>query len=195
MTKIKLDKNNFNLHTEAGMELLEKSIQEVGVIESVTIDKDGEIITGNARQITFEKLGYKPKFIKLEENEYPVIETELEGEKRIRAAIMANTVSQANINLDLEKIQEIAVEQHNIDIEEIGVEIFDIAGDSDLFAAGTKEPEKFNGIEFILGSFRIKIGKKDPLYPLFEKLVENLQLPVDRPELQKKLIKICESVF
>ena len=78
---IKLDTNNFNKHTEDGMKLLEKSIQEVGAIESICIDKEGEIISGNARFETFEKLGYKPKVIELEDNEYPVIATNLEGEK------------------------------------------------------------------------------------------------------------------
>lgn len=119
--KIKLDPNNFNLHTKGGMELLEKSIKEVGAIESVTLDKNGEVVTGNARQQTFEKLGYKPKFIRLEQNEYPVIETDLEGEKRVKAALLANTVAKHNIRLDEEKIQEVAVEEYGIEVQELGV--------------------------------------------------------------------------
>ena len=75
--KIKFDTRNFNKHTPEGMELLEKSISEVGAIEGVTVDADGEIISGNARKETFDKLGYKPKFIDLAENEYPVIQTDL----------------------------------------------------------------------------------------------------------------------
>jgi ParB-like chromosome segregation protein Spo0J len=121
--KIKLDPRNFNKHTEDGMILLENSIREVGVIESISIDNNGDIITGNARFQTFEKLGYKPKIIKLEENEYPVIQTNLEGEKKVKAAIFANTISQKNINLDLNLIQEVAVEEFNIDLEELGIEV------------------------------------------------------------------------
>ncbi len=121
--KIKLDKQNFNKHTPEGMELLEKSIKEVGAIESVTIDKEGEVVTGNARQETFEKLGYKPKFITLEKDEYPVIQTDLSGEKRVRAAILANTTAQKNINLDYDLIQSVAVEEFEVDMEEVGVEI------------------------------------------------------------------------
>ena len=120
--RIKLDPNNFNRHTEGGMELLESSIKEVGAIEGITIDAKGEIISGNARFQTFEKLGYKPKIIELSENEYPVIATKLEGEKRVKAAILANTVAKKNISLDIDLIQEVAVEEYDIDIEEIGVE-------------------------------------------------------------------------
>ncbi|MCL1937002.1 MAG: hypothetical protein FWF52_01225 [Candidatus Azobacteroides sp.] len=47
--KISYDENNFNLHTDEGMELLEKSIRKVGVIESITISSDEKIISGNAR--------------------------------------------------------------------------------------------------------------------------------------------------
>jgi len=118
--RIKFDSNNFNRHTAEGMELLEKSIKEVGAIESIATDKNGEIITGNARKETFDKLGYKPKFIKLEENEYPVIETDLDGEKRVKASIFANTVALKNINLDTVKIEEAG-----INLEEVGIEVFD----------------------------------------------------------------------
>jgi len=120
--RIKIDPRNFNRHTESGMALLESSIKEVGAIESICIDKKGEIISGNARFETFEKLGFVPKIIELGENEYPVIQTELEGEKRVKAAILANTTSQKNINLDIELIQEVAIEEFKINIEEIGVD-------------------------------------------------------------------------
>ncbi|MDR1198545.1 MAG: hypothetical protein LBK94_05980 [Prevotellaceae bacterium] len=119
---IKIDPNNFNKHTEEGEQLLEKSVVEVGVIESIATDANGDIITGNARKKVFDKLGLKPKFIKLKEDEYPVIETDLDGEKRVKAAILANTVAQKNINLDVELIKEVAVNQLDIDIVELGVE-------------------------------------------------------------------------
>ena len=120
--KIKLDAKNFNRHTDSGMQLLEKSIGEVGVIESIAVDKKGEIITGNARFETFEKLGYKPRIVELGKMEYPVIQTNLEGEKRVKAAILANTTAQMNINLDMNLMQQVAVEEFDINIEEIGVE-------------------------------------------------------------------------
>lgn len=49
--KIKLtdftpDEKNFNRHTQYGMSLLEKSFENVGVIESVTVSSDDKIIGG-----------------------------------------------------------------------------------------------------------------------------------------------------
>jgi len=123
---IKIDPRNFNKHTPEGMGLLKKSVTEVGVIESIATDANGEIITGSARKEVFDELGLKPKFIKLKANEYPVIETKLTGEKRVKAAILANTVATKNINLDIELIQEVAVDIYDIEIEELGVDIVEV---------------------------------------------------------------------
>ena len=141
--KIKLDPKNFNLHTVSGMELLENSVKDVGVIESIAVDAEGEIITGNARFETFEKLGLTPKIVELADNEYPVIQTKLEGEKRVKAALYANTVSQKNINLDYDLIQEIAVEEFGIDVEEVGVELIDTLN-IDSFFDQSENPETKN---------------------------------------------------
>ena len=162
--RIKLDPQNFNRHTDEGMELLEHSIKEVGAIESVTIDKNGEIISGNARFKTFEKLGYKPKVIELSENEYPVIATNLEGEKRVKAAILANTTAKRNINLDTDLIQEIAVEQYEIDIDEVGVEIIKTVD----FSSFNKELNQSN-FENEKCFFKLMYSQKD-YYLLIEKL-------------------------
>lgn len=53
MIRIKPSKRNTNKHTEAGMELLENSINEVGVIESISVTKQGTIISGHARKEKF----------------------------------------------------------------------------------------------------------------------------------------------
>lgn len=44
---LKFDDENFNKHTEFGMSLLEKSLQEFGAGRSVLIDKNNRIIAGN----------------------------------------------------------------------------------------------------------------------------------------------------
>lgn len=51
--KIKLsnlspDNRNNNKHTPYGMDLLEKSVNKVGIIESITVSNDDKIISGNA---------------------------------------------------------------------------------------------------------------------------------------------------
>ena len=44
------DDKNMNLHTQYGMSLLEKSVEKVGIIESITVSADDKVISGNARQ-------------------------------------------------------------------------------------------------------------------------------------------------
>jgi len=158
---IKLDSKNFNRHTAEGMELLEKSISEVGAIEGITIDADGESITGNARKETFDKLGYKPKFIELGEKEYPVIQTDLTGEKRVKAAIYANTVAQKNIDLDMDLIQEVAIDEYELEFDDLGLDIETMeleAHDDDFDEAPPENPKTVLGDLYEIGEHRLLCG-------------------------------------
>ena len=128
ISDIQPDDKNFNRHTDYGMELLNKSIDEVGIIESITISNDNKTISGNARRETIEKkFGDIEPIIVETDGKRPVIlkRTDINSntEEFHRAAILANTVSKHNIDLDLNLIQEIAVEQFDIDIEELGVTV------------------------------------------------------------------------
>jgi hypothetical protein len=64
------------------------------------------------------------KEIKLAENEYPVIVTDIEDNTKeyYEAQILANTTANKNFNLDIEVIEVIA-EEYDIEIEEVGVDI------------------------------------------------------------------------
>nr|DAW61527.1 MAG TPA: hypothetical protein [Caudoviricetes sp.] len=127
MIKIKTSKRNTNKHTEAGMELLENSINEVGVIESISVTKQGTIISGHARKEKFDKKGFVPKEITLAENEYPVIvrnDIEDNTDTYYKAQILANTTAHQNYNLDVEEIEVIA-EEYDLDLEELGIEVED----------------------------------------------------------------------
>ena len=124
MIDIKPSQRNTNKHTKDGMDLLENSINKVGVIESISVASDGTIISGHARFEHFEKQGKKPIEIHLKENEYPVIVTDIENNSKeyFEAQILANTTANKNFDLDIEMIEVIA-EEFDIDIEEIGVEV------------------------------------------------------------------------
>jgi hypothetical protein len=135
---------------------LKKSIETVGVIESFTVSKDDKIITGNARQEKIsEVLGIDVEPIIVEtDGTRPVVlkRTDIEsGTKQFHeAALLANTTAKKNINLDLGFIQEIAVEEFDIDVEEIGVEIIDVDLDLDVSDFidyhPNLNPEKQNGL-------------------------------------------------
>jgi hypothetical protein len=129
---IKPSKRNTNKHTEKGMQLLETSIDKVGVIESISVTQEGTIISGHARKAIFDKKGMVAKEIKLAENEYPVIVTEIEDNTKeyFEAQILANTTANKNFNLDIEVIEVIA-EEYDIEIEEVGVDIVELENEPD----------------------------------------------------------------
>lgn len=47
ISELKFDDKNFNKHTEFGMSLLEKSLQEFGAGRSILVDKNNRVIAGN----------------------------------------------------------------------------------------------------------------------------------------------------
>jgi CMP-2-keto-3-deoxyoctulosonic acid synthetase len=141
------DEKNFNKHSEYGMSLLQKSIEKVGVIESITVSADDKVITGNARQEKFlEVFGEEVQPIVVEtDGKRPVVlkRTDINsGTKQFHeAALLANTVARKNINLDTELIREVLVEEFESNVEELGVEI--VTTDFN----GQDLPAELNGID------------------------------------------------
>jgi hypothetical protein len=144
MIKIKLDKRNTNLHTDEGLQLLDKSIDKVGIIESYTISNDGVVISGNARHEKISaKITKEPIVIETDGTEAIIIKrTDIESntKKFHEASILANTTAHKNYNLDTELIEEIAIE-YDIDIEEVGVEVVESVSDSDDFGTDFSLPD------------------------------------------------------
>ena len=125
MIRIKPSKRNTNKHTEKGMQLLSNSIDEVGVIESISVTKQGTIISGHARKEKFDEKGLVPKEITLAENEYPVIvrnDIEDDTDTYYKAQILANTTAHQNYNIDLEEVEAVA-DEYGFELEELGIEI------------------------------------------------------------------------
>lgn len=122
------DDKNMNAHTQYGMGLLEKSVEKVGVIESITVSADDKVISGNARQevMTTKFEGVEPILVETDGTR-PIIlkRTDIQsGTKQFHeAALLANTVAKANINLDLEKIEEVAVAEYGIAVQDLGVPV------------------------------------------------------------------------
>jgi hypothetical protein len=125
--KISQDDKNFNRHTEDGMALLKKSVSEVGVIESITVASDGKIISGNARNETFsEVLGDVEPIVVEADGTRPVVirrtDIDSETDKFYKAAILANTTAQKNIDIDVKLVKKVAVKEFSMDVKELGVE-------------------------------------------------------------------------
>jgi hypothetical protein len=155
VTNFQPDEKNFNKHSEYGMLLLQKSIEKVGVIESITVSADDKVISGNARQEKFlEVFGDEVQPIVIEtDGKRPVIlkRTDINsGTKQFHeAAMLANTVAKKNINLDTELIQEVLVEEFEVNVQELGVETIINPDDlSDEFALKSGDKEPYQQITF-----------------------------------------------
>jgi hypothetical protein len=142
MQTIKPSQKNTNKHTTEGTALLKKSINDFGVLESIATATDGTIITGHARFEQFTENGLKPKFIKLEKDEFAVLETDIENNTKqyYEAQIMANTTALKNIDVDIEMI-EVLAEEFDIDIEDMGVEVEEFTNDSEDFGTDFSLPD------------------------------------------------------
>jgi site-specific DNA-methyltransferase (adenine-specific) len=176
MIDIKPSQRNTNKHTKDGMDLLENSINKVGVIESISVASDGTIISGHARFEHFEKQGKKPIEIHLKENEYPVIVTDIENNSKeyFEAQILANTTANKNFDLDIEMIEVIA-EEFDIDIEEIGVDVEDDtileAEEDDFDATPPTVAKTVLGDLYEIGEHRLLCGDSTQT-DTFEKLMQ-----------------------
>ena len=60
---IKYDQHNYREHDERNLSLIKKSIQRCGAGRSILLDKNGEIIAGNATYKTLQELGVPVKII------------------------------------------------------------------------------------------------------------------------------------
>lgn len=129
--KIKLsnlipDDRNNNKHTPYGMDLLEKSVNKVGIIESITVSNDDKIISGNARHEVIGKNFTKEALVIETDGTQPIIikRTDIESDTKqfYEASILANTTSKKNIDFDNEVIEQLAVD-YDIDIVDLGVDV------------------------------------------------------------------------
>jgi hypothetical protein len=172
MIKIKPSSKNTNKHTDQGMQLLETSIDKVGVIESISVTKEGTIISGHARKTLFDKKQMVAKEIHLEANEYPVIVTDIEDNTKqyFEAQILANTTANRNFDLDTDLIDEIAVE-YDIDIEEVGVEVVEDNYDETDYSEKNKE---FDANDFEDQKYTIKLEFTEEDYNFVKDKIKQL---------------------
>ena len=120
------DKNN-NKHTAYGMDLLEKSVNKVGIIESITVSNDDKIISGNARHEVIGKNFEKEALVIETDGTQPIVikRTDIESNTKefYEASILANTTAKKNIDFDIEVIESLGVE-YDIDVVDLGVDIY-----------------------------------------------------------------------
>jgi DNA modification methylase len=187
MIKIKLDKRNTNLHTDAGLQLLDKSIDKVGIIESYTISNDGVVISGNARHEKISaKITKEPIVIETDGTEAIIIKrTDIESntKKFHEASILANTTAHKNFNLDYDVIDEI-VEEFDIDVVEVGVEVVEEdpepleATEDDFDTTPPAEPITVLGDLYEIGEHRLLCGDSTDSDQVAKLISDNKKLSI-----------------
>jgi len=158
------DKNN-NKHTAYGMDLLEKSVNKVGIIESITISNDDKIISGNARHEVIGKNFEKEALVIETDGTQPIVikRTDIESNTKqfYEASILANTTSKKNIDFDMEVIDSLSVE-YDIDVVDLGVDIVNEeileAEEDDFNGVPPKEPITVLGDLYEIGEHRLLCG-------------------------------------
>lgn len=175
ISNLKQDNKNFNKHTDAGMELLGNSIDKVGVIESFTVSLDDKIITGNARQEKMlEKFGDVEPILIETDGQRPIvikrIDIKSETKEFYEAALLANTVSKNNINFNDSMIEDVAVLEFDIDVEELGYQNYNEEDEEELEHKKTVEDL----------SNMIAVALTDDEQQVWNKIKENLKKKKDK---------------
>ena len=167
MTKIsdlKFDDKNFNDHTEFGMSLLEKSLQNYGAGRSILIDKNNNIIAGNgiveaAAQAGIEKV----RIVETQGEELVAVkrtDVDLHTQKGREMAFADNATSSVDLSWNKENIGEFFTPE---DTEKWGVK-FDWAEEQEIEEdeapeVNEKEPAKSElGKVYHLGEHRLMCG-------------------------------------
>ncbi|HEY4207995.1 MAG TPA: hypothetical protein VGM31_14325 [Puia sp.] len=100
ITDLHFDNANINKGTEFGSALLEKSIQEVGLVRSVVVDKNDILIAGNKTAAKAGELGVeKVVMIETDGTELIVVkrkDLDINTPQGAKAKILDNTVSRHN---------------------------------------------------------------------------------------------------
>lgn len=104
---LKQDRRNYRKHNQRNLDLIKKSVSEVGLGRSVVIDNENEIVCGNGLVSTLDK-NTPVKVIETDGSELVVVKrTDLQTDdvKRKQLAVMDNSTSDSS-EFDFELLQE-----------------------------------------------------------------------------------------
>ena len=158
---LKQDKRNYRKHNQQNLDLIKKSVSEVGLGRSVVIDNENEIVRGNGLVSTLDK-NTPVKVIETDGTELVVVKrTDLNtnDEKRKQLAIMDNSTSDSS-EFDLDSLQaDFSVDELN----DFGIDLgFTTMEDAEcempILASGDKAP--FQQMAFTLADKQAELIKE-----------------------------------
>lgn len=135
---IKMDKNNYRIHSAENKNLIKKSLEECGAGRSILIDNENEIIAGNGVYEQAKKLGIPVKVVETDGKELVVVKrTDLktEDQKRKVLAVMDNTTSDSS-EFDIEKLEN---DFGGIELLDLGIEGIEDSMAGDEIPEGSTE--------------------------------------------------------
>jgi hypothetical protein len=173
---LKQDHRNYRKHNERNLDLIKKSINEVGLGRSIVIDSENEIVCGNGLVSQLDK-NTPVKVIETDGSELVVVKrTDLntDDEKRKKLAVMDNSTSDSS-EFDLELL---SVDFEVPELKDMGIDIPSIE-DCEIempeLASGDKAP--FQQMAFTLADGQAEVikeaivtAKKDQNYDFVEKM-------------------------
>ncbi|MGL5922175.1 hypothetical protein [Chroococcidiopsis sp.] len=106
--KLQPDTNNANAHTQRGMGVLEKSLQNYGAGRSILIDRNNRIIAGNATTEIAYSIGLEDVLVVETRGEQLVavkrLDLDLDDPKARQLALSDNRVGELNLSWDVEQL-------------------------------------------------------------------------------------------
>lgn len=125
---LKQDHRNYRKHNERNLDLIKKSINEVGLGRSIVIDSENEIVCGNGLVSQLDK-NTPVKVIETDGSELVVVKrTDLntDDEKRKKLAVMDNSTSDSSefdlellsVDFDVPELKDMGIDVPDVEIEE-----------------------------------------------------------------------------
>jgi hypothetical protein len=103
-------KGNPNIHTERGSQMVTDSIQAVGFADSMTVDRDGVVLSGNQRLDSLGEAQLGEPIVVQSDGTRPIIHqrTDLKAgdERAKKLAVFANRSQELNLNWDPSLLQD-----------------------------------------------------------------------------------------
>ena len=121
------DPNNLNLHSERGAGMMERSISDCGFGDSMTVDRDGVVISGNQRLETLADIQMDNPIVVQSDGTRPIVHQRIDlsatDPRGVALAISQNRVGQVNLDWDIAALLALPREQTEACFSEKELEI------------------------------------------------------------------------
>ena len=151
------DPNNLNRHTPRGSAMMEDSIRKFGFGDSMTVDRDGVVLSGNQRLETLADIQMDNPIVVQSDGTRPIVHqrTDLSATdpRGVALAIAQNRVGQVNLDWDIQALLALPREQTEACFSEKELEI--LAGTFTEPAISQQEARKTLAERFVVPPFSV----------------------------------------